>query len=134
MSNWVFNDMSVYGNKKKLIKFKDDVAGSGEAYFSFEKIISQPKDTSAWAKDGVPGWYNWGIEHWGVEPDIMTMAKGSANGIPIGITIATPEVADSFTGLSISTFGGNPVSSVACLGTIEMVEQDGLIENSRIMG
>ena len=49
-----------------------------------------------------------GIEHWGVEPDIMTFAKGMANGVPIGATIATPEVADSMQGNTISTFGGNP--------------------------
>src|SRR5690606_21139240 len=47
-----------------------------------------------------------GIEHWGVEPDIMTFAKGIANGMPVGATIATDEVASSMKGLSISTFGG----------------------------
>ena len=52
----------------------------------------------------------WGIEHWGVEPDIMTMAKGVANGLPLGVTIATPEIAASLKALTISTFGGNPVS------------------------
>ena len=52
----------------------------------------------------------WGIEHWGVEPDIMTMAKGIANGLPLGVTIATPEIAASLKALTISTFGGNPVS------------------------
>jgi 4-aminobutyrate aminotransferase-like enzyme len=83
---------------------------------------------------GRTGGTMWGIEHWGVEPDIMTMAKGSANGIPIGITIATPEVADSFTGMSISTFGGNPISSLACHGTIDMIEEGGLVEHTRIMG
>jgi len=50
-----------------------------------------------------------GIEHWGVQPDIITCAKGMAYGTPMGATVATAEVADSFEGLTISTFGGNPV-------------------------
>ena len=49
-----------------------------------------------------------GIEHYDVEPEIMTMAKGIANGMPLGATIATEEVADSLKNLTISTFGGNP--------------------------
>ena len=75
-----------------------------------------------------------GIEHWGVEPDIMTFAKGLANGLPIGATVATPAVADSFTGLSISTFGGNPVSSRGALATIEFIEDNRLAENAEVLG
>jgi alanine-glyoxylate transaminase / (R)-3-amino-2-methylpropionate-pyruvate transaminase len=66
-------------------------------------------------------WY--GITHWNVEPEIMTMAKGVANGMPMGVTIATPEVADSFKALTISTFGGNPVSSAAANATIAFLEE-----------
>ncbi len=66
-------------------------------------------------------WY--GISHWNVEPEIMTMAKGVANGMPLGVTIATPEVADSFKALTISTFGGNPVSSAAANATIAFLEE-----------
>jgi 4-aminobutyrate aminotransferase len=65
-----------------------------------------------------------GIEHWGVEPEIMTMAKGIANGTPLGATIATPEVADSMKGLTISTFGGNPVSCVAGIATLEVIAEE----------
>ncbi|NOX65171.1 MAG: aspartate aminotransferase family protein [Chlorobi bacterium] len=75
-----------------------------------------------------------GIEHWGVEPDILTAAKGIANGVPVGATIATPEIADSFTGLTISTFGGNPVSMAAALATIEVIEEEKLAENSHEVG
>ncbi len=64
-----------------------------------------------------------GISHWNVEPEIMTMAKGVANGMPLGVTIATPEVADSFKALTISTFGGNPISSAAANATIEVMEE-----------
>src|SRR5581483_1523160 len=49
---------------------------------------------------GRTGGKMFGIEHWGVEPDIMTFAKGMANGVPIGATIASPEVADSIKGLT----------------------------------
>jgi 4-aminobutyrate aminotransferase len=75
-----------------------------------------------------------GIEQWGVEPDIMTAAKGIANGVPMGVTVARPEIADAFKGLTISTFGGNPVSCAAALATIEVIEQEGLLENARVQG
>jgi alanine-glyoxylate transaminase / (R)-3-amino-2-methylpropionate-pyruvate transaminase len=75
-----------------------------------------------------------GIEHWEVEPDIMTMAKGIANGTPLGATIARTEIADSFTGLTISTFGGNPVSMAAALATIEVMEEEKLAENAYEVG
>jgi 4-aminobutyrate aminotransferase-like enzyme len=57
-----------------------------------------------------------------------------ANGVPIGATIATPEVADSMQGNTISTFGGNPVTCTAARATIEVVEEDNLVENARVMG
>ncbi|KAA3613807.1 MAG: aspartate aminotransferase family protein [Calditrichaeota bacterium] len=75
-----------------------------------------------------------GIEHWEVEPDIMTCAKGMANGAPIGATIARTEIADSFTGLTISTFGGNPVSMAAALATIQVIEEEKLAQNAHEVG
>ena len=75
-----------------------------------------------------------GIEHWGVEPDIMTGAKGMANGSPIGMTIARTDIADSFTGLTISTFGGNPVTMAAALATIQVIEEEKLAENAHVVG
>ena len=75
-----------------------------------------------------------GIEHWEVEPDILTAAKGIANGAPLGATIATTEIADSFTGLTISTFGGNPVSMAAGLATIEVIEEENLAQNAFEVG
>jgi len=67
-----------------------------------------------------------GIEHWGVEPDIMTFAKGIANGMPVGATIATDEVAASMGGLSISTFGGNPVSMAATNASFDVMQSHDL--------
>ncbi|MCL4138449.1 UNVERIFIED_CONTAM: hypothetical protein GTU68_009927 [Idotea baltica] len=75
-----------------------------------------------------------GIEHWGVEPDIMTMAKGVANGMPLGVTIATPEIADAFKALQISTFGGNPISSAAANATLQVIEEDNLADNAQVQG
>ncbi|MCK4415087.1 MAG: aspartate aminotransferase family protein [Candidatus Eisenbacteria sp.] len=75
-----------------------------------------------------------GIEQWGVEPDVATYAKGIANGLPLGATIATPAVAASLEGLSISTFGGNPVCAVAALATIEVIESEGLVARSAVLG
>ncbi|NOX63992.1 MAG: aspartate aminotransferase family protein [Chloroflexi bacterium] len=67
-----------------------------------------------------------GIEHWEVEPDIMTMAKGIANGFPLGATMTTPEIAQGMVGkgLTISTFGGNPVALAASLATIGVMEKE----------
>jgi alanine-glyoxylate transaminase / (R)-3-amino-2-methylpropionate-pyruvate transaminase len=75
---------------------------------------------------GRTGTYWFGISHWGVEPEIMTMAKGIANGLPMGNTIAEPQVAQAMAGkgLSLSTFGGNPVSTAASLATIEAIEEE----------
>ena len=75
-----------------------------------------------------------GIEQWEVTPDIITCAKGMANGSPAGATITTAELADSFQGLTISTFGGNPVTSVAARATIEVIEEENLRENAHTVG
>ena len=65
------------------------------------------------------------IEHSGVVPDIMVMAKGIAGGFPVGATITTDEIAASWSGKTISTFGGNPVCMAAMCATLEvMVEED----------
>lgn len=76
----------------------------------------------------------WGIEHYGVEPDIMTMAKGIANGYPLSATICTPAVASSLTKLTISTFGGNPISSAAANATIGVIEKQDLRKNAKVQG
>lgn len=75
-----------------------------------------------------------GIEHWEVEPEVMTFAKGMANGAPIGCTTAIPEVADKYPSLTFSTFGGNPVTSAAALATIRVIEENDLPRNARVVG
>jgi 4-aminobutyrate aminotransferase len=86
---------------------------------------------TGWGRTGRK-WF--GIEHWQVTPDILTSAKGLANGVPVGLTVTTPEIASSFQGLNISTFGGNPVTSVAAKATIDFIEEEGLLENAHIVG
>ncbi|MGH2503730.1 MAG: aspartate aminotransferase family protein, partial [Ktedonobacterales bacterium] len=67
------------------------------------------------------------IEHFGVEPDIMVMAKGIADGFPLSATIARAEIADSFKpGEHLSTFGGNPVSCAAGLANLEFMLREDL--------
>ena len=75
-----------------------------------------------------------GIQHFNTEPEIMTMAKTLGNGAPIGATVAMPEVADSLQGLTISTFGGNPVSTMAALATIDVVVSEEIVHNSEVVG
>jgi 4-aminobutyrate aminotransferase len=67
-----------------------------------------------------------GIEHWGVEPDIMFTAKGIANGFPVGATIAKPEIADAWKAKTVSTFGGNPVSMAATIATLDVMVREGV--------
>ncbi|MBI4166507.1 MAG: aspartate aminotransferase family protein [Acidobacteria bacterium] len=86
---------------------------------------------TAWGRTGKK-W--WGIEHWEVEPDVITSAKGMANGVPIGLTLTRAEIADSYKGLTISTFGGNPVACVAAKATIDLIEEDRLMDNAHEMG
>lgn len=86
---------------------------------------------TGWGRTG-DKWF--GIEHWGVEPDIITSAKGMGNGVPIGWTIATPEIADKFPGLTFATFGGNPVSMAAGLAVVKFIEDNDLRANCRIVG
>jgi 4-aminobutyrate aminotransferase-like enzyme len=75
-----------------------------------------------------------GIEQWEVTPDIITCAKSMANGVPVGATITTSELAAKFKGLTISTFGGNPVTSVAARAVIEVIEEENLRENTHVVG
>ncbi len=72
---------------------------------------------------GRTGDHWFGIEHWGVEPDIMVMAKGIANGFPVGATITRPEIAAGWTAKTISTYGGNPISMAAAEATLDVMRR-----------
>lgn len=83
---------------------------------------------------GRTGKYWCGIEHWGVEPDIITFAKGIANGAPVGCTVMTPEVAEAIQGPTLSTYGGNPISMAQTLATLNYIEKHRLWENAQTQG
>jgi 4-aminobutyrate aminotransferase len=72
-------------------------------------------------------------EHFGLEPDIMSIAKGLASGLPLGITAARAEVMDWPPGAHASTFGGNPVACAAALATIKLLKES-LITNAATVG
>ncbi|MCX7805428.1 MAG: aspartate aminotransferase family protein [Planctomycetota bacterium] len=75
------------------------------------------------------------IEHYGVEPDIMCMAKGIADGFPLGAFIARSDVGNSFKpGDHLSTFGGNPISCAAAIANINVMRRDRLPENAAARG
>jgi 4-aminobutyrate aminotransferase len=75
----------------------------------------------------------WAIEHTGVEPDIITVAKGIASGMPLGVTISRAEIMDWVPGSHASTFGGNPVCIEAALATLNVLEREA-IRNAEVVG
>jgi len=76
----------------------------------------------------------WAVEHWGVEPDILLVAKGIASGMPLGALVARAEILESWgMGAHGSTYGGNPVACAAALATIDLLE-GGLTDNAAVRG
>ncbi|MDR4497872.1 MAG: acetyl ornithine aminotransferase family protein [Candidatus Scalindua sp.] len=73
------------------------------------------------------------MEHFGIEPDIVALAKGIASGLPLGAMIARSEIMDWEAGAHASTFGGNPVSCIAALTTIQLLEEE-LMANATVQG
>jgi 4-aminobutyrate aminotransferase len=76
----------------------------------------------------------WAVEHTGVEPDVVCMAKGVASGMPLGITMTRAELMDWVPGSHASTFGGNPLCIAAALATLDVIENERLLENSTNVG
>ncbi len=72
-------------------------------------------------------------DYYGIEPDIMCLAKGIGSGLPIGVCVARADIMDWHKGAHASTFGGNPVCIASALKTIELLE-NGLVENAKIVG
>jgi 4-aminobutyrate aminotransferase-like enzyme len=83
---------------------------------------------------GRTGTHWFGIEHWGVEPDIMVMAKGIAGGMPVAATITRPEIARRWTGKTISTFGGNPICMAAMAETLQVMAEEDVPANAAARG
>lgn len=83
---------------------------------------------------GRSGTHWFGIEHSEVEPDIMAMAKGIANGAPVGAMITSPEIAESWQAKTISTFGGNPISMAAAAATLEVMVDEDVPQRATVQG
>jgi alanine-glyoxylate transaminase/(R)-3-amino-2-methylpropionate-pyruvate transaminase len=84
---------------------------------------------------GRTGTHFWGFENWGVTPDLVTMAKGIGNGAPLGACVTRPEIARSLTKrVHFNTFGGNPISMTQGLATLEVIDQENIQENARVVG
>lgn len=86
---------------------------------------------TGWGRTGGK-WF--GIEQYGVTPDILTSAKSLGNGMPVGLTVARPEVADALKGATISTFGGNPVTATAAKAVIDFIDDHKLMINAAETG
>ncbi|KAM3292085.1 hypothetical protein ACQJBY_036169 [Aegilops geniculata] len=81
------------------------------------------------------GSHFWGFETHGVIPDIVTMAKGIGNGIPLGAVVTTPEIAQVLTRRSyFNTFGGNPLCTAGGLAVLKVLDRERLQENAFIVG
>src|SRR3954454_19487696 len=77
----------------------------------------------------------WAYEHYGIEPDIMTVAKGIGAGFPLGACLATEEAAKGMViGTHGSTYGGNPLAMAAGEAVMDVVVNDAFLENVRRMG
>src|SRR5271168_717246 len=76
----------------------------------------------------------WAVEHTGVEPDMVCIAKGIASGMPLGVTMSKADIMNWVPGSHASTFGGNPVSIAAALATLDVIEKEGLLQNSTEVG
>jgi alanine-glyoxylate transaminase / (R)-3-amino-2-methylpropionate-pyruvate transaminase len=76
----------------------------------------------------------WGVDREGLAPDIVTMAKGIANGFPISAVVTTAPIAGAWRAGNISTFGGNPIACAAANATIDAIVEGGLVDNAAAMG
>ena len=76
----------------------------------------------------------WAVEHTGVHPDIVCMAKGIASGMPLGVCVSKADIMDWVPGSHASTFGGNPVCIAASLATFDVIEREGLLRNAEEVG
>ncbi len=111
--------------QKDYLKEVKKICDRADIVLIFDEVQTGMGRTGKWfAKD-----------HWGVQPDVMCVAKGIAGGFPMGVMMATENVAKSFTkGDHASTFGGSPLACAAALGTIKAMEEEKLVERSRDMG
>lgn len=84
---------------------------------------------------GRTGNHYWGFQNWGVVPDMVTMAKGIGNGAALGASTTRPEIAAHMAKrLHFNTFGGNPVSALSGLATLEIIDEEKIQNNAEVVG
>ncbi len=84
---------------------------------------------------GRTGDHYWGFQNYGVVPDMVTMAKGLGNGVPIGAMTTRPEIAAMMKNrVHFNTFGGNPISVTQGLATLDVIDADGIQANAKAVG
>ena len=83
---------------------------------------------------GRTGGKMWGVEHEGLVPDVLTSAKGIANGYPLSAVVTTSAISGAWKGGNISTFGGNNVSCAAANATIDAIQEEKLLDHAEAMG
>ncbi len=123
----------------ELIQGEGGINISGEGYLRGLREIC---DAQGWllmldeVQSGIGRTGKWfAFQHAGVKPDVVALAKGLANGVPIGACLAAGEAAQLFhPGNHGSTFGGNPLACRAALETLRIIEDDGLLQNAAVVG
>jgi predicted acetylornithine/succinylornithine family transaminase len=102
-----------------------DLADKHKLLLMFDEVQSGMGRTGRW----------YGHQHWGVKPDVVTLAKALAGGVACGGLVARPEAAQKLgPGTHAATFGGNPLACAAALATIETIEKDGLLARATAIG
>jgi 4-aminobutyrate aminotransferase-like enzyme len=97
----------------------------------YEGVFISDEVQTGWGRTGGK-WF--GIEQYGVKPDVIVAAKSLGNGHPIGATVVRAPIADSFKGLTIATFGGNPVTMAAAKAVVDAIAADRLMDNAATVG
>jgi len=123
----IFSSDGIYSDPAGFLKRAVDVVHQAGGLFISDEV--QPGF-------GRTGTAMWGFQRHGVEPDIVTMGKPMGNGFPVGGVVTRPEILEAFcetTGY-FNTFGGNPVAAAAGLPVLEVIEDEGLVENANKIG
>ncbi|MGA9604732.1 MAG: aminotransferase class III-fold pyridoxal phosphate-dependent enzyme [Methyloceanibacter sp.] len=123
----IFSSDGIYADPAGFLKQAVDVAHKAGGLFISDEV--QPGF-------GRTGMAMWGFQRHSVEPDIVTMGKPMGNGFPVGGVVTRPEILEAFcetTGY-FNTFGGNPVAAAAGLAVLEVIEDEGLVENAKEVG
>jgi len=110
-----------------------------ENYLPYLKEICEEEELLFFADEVQTGMGRTGelfaVEHWGVEPDIMTLAKGIASGVPFGLFMGTGEVSETMDPADhYTTYGGSPIACAAANATFDVIDEEDLVENAATVG